>query len=311
MAYIDGDITIFPRGSIVHFISIESSLKMSIRGTTRLIGLLGYPVSHSLSPAMHNAALKYHALDYAYVPWGTSPENLETAIAAIRALNLRGANVTLPYKQKVIPFLDEVSPLSLQIGAVNTIVNENGKLIGTTTDTIGFLQNFRTAGQSFVGKSVAILGNGGSARTIAFALLLEDKPTTIYIVARDKEKSQQLAKEIDQKLGYQIRILDFQDYHALKNPCDIVVNATSLGMHPNSTQSPLSSEHLFSGQIVYDIVYTPEKTQLIQYAEAKGLITVGGLGMLVYQGIASFQLWTGKIPDAQLFFESARLQLVQ
>ncbi len=282
---------------------------MPIRGTTRLIALLGNPVKHSLSPAMHNAAFEKYALDFAYVPWGFEEHNLKIMIDAIKALNMVGANVTLPYKQKIIPFLDEISDLSQQIGAVNTIINKDGKLIGTTTDPIGFLQNFRSSGHSFTGKKIALLGNGGSARTLAFALCMQDKPFEVCLVARDVLKSQQLQIEINEKLGQFISFCDFSEYAKIAARFEVVVNATSIGMHPQTEQSPLAKKDIHPGQVIYDIVYAPEKTRLLQDAEACGLQIVGGLGMLVHQGIASFQYWTGIMPDPQLFLASARHQL--
>ncbi len=291
---------------------------MEILGTTRLIALLGDPVAHSLSPAMHNPAFEHYGLDFAYVPLRVPAEGLKTALDAIRVFNFRGANVTLPHKQAVLPLLDDVTEISRVIGAVNTILNEGGRLIGTTTDPEGFLECYREHGHSFIGQTVAILGNGGSARTIAYALLMQDRPKSVVLVARDVKKSQALASEITDRLGLGSggalsapEVIALSDYHTVKDSVDVVVNTTPVGMHPNVEVSPLLPEDLVTGQVVYDIVYAPERTRLLRDAAAKGLKTVGGLGMLVHQGRGSFEFWTGIKPDAEAYYTGARAKLAR
>jgi len=268
---------------------------------------------------MHNPAFDLYGIDFAYVPLRVRADDLETAVKALRIFNFRGANVTLPHKQAIIPFLDGVSDISKLMGAVNTIVNENGRLIGTTTDPEGFLKGFQEAGFSFTGRRVAVFGNGGSARTIVFALLTQDAPEKVVLVGRDPAKAKSLAAEILAVLEKSggggkwpdLEAVGLSEYQAMHEAIDIVVNATPLGMHPNTESSPLRPEHLSPGQIIYDIVYTPERTRLIRDAEAMGLQTVGGLGMLVHQGCASFRLWTGTSPEAAPFYASAREQLAR
>ncbi len=292
---------------------------MEILGTTRLIALLGDPVAHSLSPAMHNPAFEHYGLDFAYVPLRVAAENVKTAMDALRAFNFRGANVTLPHKQTVIPFLDDVTEISRVIGAVNTILHDSGRLIGTTTDPEGFLECFREGGHSFIGQSVAIIGNGGSARTIAYALLMQDRPSRVLLVGRDVEKSKRLAAEIADRLELRgssgalpaPEAVTFAQYTAIRKEVQVVVNTTPVGMHPNIDASPLNAADLEAGQTVYDIVYAPERTRLLKDAEARGLQTVGGLGMLVHQGRASFEFWTGIKPDAKMFYDSAREKLAR
>jgi shikimate dehydrogenase len=289
---------------------------MEILGTTRLVALLGDPVAHSLSPAMHNAAFDHYGLDFAYVPLRVPADGVKTAIEAMRVFNFRGANVTLPHKTAVIPFLDHLTESARVIGAVNTILNENGRLIGTTTDPEGFLEGYREQGHSFIGQAVAILGNGGSARTIAYALLMLDRPKRVVIVARDAERSRRLAAEIAERLGLgQGGALPFPEcvslaeYATIRDGIDVVVNTTPVGMHPNLDASPVRAEDLMPGQVAYDIVYAPERTRLIRDAEARGLKTVGGLGMLVHQGRAAFEIWTGIKPDARSYYDAARARL--
>ncbi len=284
---------------------------MGIKGTTRLIGILGNPVHHSLSPVMHNAAYAHYGLDLAYIPLPVAAPDLPVALKALRAFHFRGANVTLPYKQAVIPLLDEVSELSQKIGAVNTIVNENGRLVGTTTDPIGFREGFYKAGHSFEKKSVAILGNGGSARTIAFTLAMMEQTLSITLVARDLDKSRTLADEVFAKTGIKLNCYTLNEYTEYAEGIQVVVNTTPLGMLPAVNSSPLPEEALRPGQVIYDIVYTPENTLLLQMANKRGLQTVGGLGMLIYQGAAAFKIWTGIDCDPGLLFSTTRQALTE
>jgi shikimate dehydrogenase len=281
---------------------------MPIRGTTRLLGILGNPLGHSYSPAMHNHALESLGLDFVYVPLAVDVLRLEETLRGLAAVNFVGANVTLPHKQSVIPLLDELSDISRQMGAVNTLVNRDGKLFGTTTDPEGFLRGFTDAGHSFAGKSVVILGNGGAARTIAFALSLLAGPARVTLVARDAKKSAVLADEILDKTGKSLETLSLADYAAHAAGFDVVVNTTPIGMHPDLEASPLQAEWLHPGQIVYDIIYNPEETALMRRARARGCAVVGGLGMLVHQGAASFKLWTGVDPDPEIFYAGIRRQ---
>ncbi len=289
---------------------------MEIRDTSRIVGLLGYPVSHSLSPAMHNAGFQRLGIDARYVLMPAPPENLPAAVDALRDPKCLGANVTLPHKEGAFSLVDERSEISEMMGVVNTIVNRGGKLWGTTTDPAGFLNAFREAGHDFDGKSVALLGNGGSARAIAFALAVLAKARRVTIVARSSRKSATLLEEIRRHApAAALASLTFAEYFEARKEHDVVVNATPIGMHPNVDASPLAKEALVPGQIVYDIVYNPEETLLLRHARESGCQTVGGLGMLVHQGLESFNLWlrefapdkTGKLgPD--VFYDGIRRQ---
>jgi shikimate dehydrogenase len=280
-----------------------------IRGTTRLIGILGHPLSHSYSPAMHNGGIRGMGLDLAYLPFPVKTAGLATLLAALKSVGFLGVNVTMPHKQAVVPLCDTVSELSRVMGAVNTIVHRDGKLHGTTTDPEGFINAFRDAGHDFEGKSVAVLGNGGSARTIAFALALMTKARRATLVARAPEKSAALIDEVRAAApGFAIGSLALADYAAARRDFDVVVNTTPVGMHPDVSASPLEAGWLVPGQVVYDILYNPEETALLRAARAAGCEAVGGLGMLVHQGIASFRLWTGLDPDPRFYYEGIRLQ---
>lgn len=276
---------------------------MSIRGTTRLIGLLGDPVGHSLSPAMHNAALRHIGFDAVYVALPVKPQDLGAAVAGLRAFGFLGANVTLPHKAAVIPFLDEISPLARALGAVNTIVRRpDDTLYGDTTDAAGFIAAFEDEGHSFDGKTIALLGNGGSARTIALGLPMQRNIKRITIVARNPAKAEALASEVrDSGTAVAIAALSVEDYAKVRGDHDIVVNTTPVGMHPAVEETPLPQDLLEARQIVYDIVYNPRETRLLREARAQGCKTVGGLGMLIHQGRLAFGMWTGRDVPPEVF----------
>ncbi len=282
---------------------------MQVKGTTRLIGIFGDPVAHSISPAMHNAGFERYGLDYMYVPLPVKENRLPEAIESLRIFGFRGVNVTTPHKQAVIPFLDEISEEARLIGAVNTIVNEKGRLSGTTTDPNGFLEGFRKAGGDFTGRTVALLGSGGSARTLAFTLLLKAKVAKLILLARNPLKAQHIADEVKDKLGESLEVRSLDDFQGISPQCQIVVNTTTVGMHPHVEETIVSGKALLPGQTAYDIVYVPEQTLFLTEARKRGLKTVGGLDMLVHQGTESFKLWTGIEPDAEIFFAQAREQL--
>lgn len=300
----------------------------TIRGTTRLIGLLGDPVSHSLSPAMHNAALAALGVDAVYVALPVRPEDLPAAIAGLRATGFLGANVTIPHKTSVIPLLDGISPLARTLGAVNTIVRRaDGSLHGDSTDAAGFIAAFEDVHETFDGRSVAILGNGGSARTLAIALPINRNIKRVTLVARNLAKAEALANEVRAALrdatnnavagDAVITALTVDQYASVAGDHDVVVNTTPVGMTPAVDQTPLPADLLHARQIVYDIVYNPEETRLLREAKARGCAVLGGLGMLVHQGKIAFEMWmrengraTGLIPSA-IFYEGIRHQRTQ
>jgi shikimate dehydrogenase len=286
-----------------------------VRGTTRLLGLLGDPVGHSLSPAMHNAALSTIGCDAVYLALPVKPENLEAAIDGLRAVNFLGANVTLPHKATVAALFRargyELSPLARALGVVNTIVHrEDGTLYGDTTDAAGFIAAFEDAHGSFDGRAVAILGNGGSARTIATGLPMMRAVTRITVVARNLAKAEALVTEVRAALRHPahqavapdvaVTAVSFADYPAFAGRHDVVVNTTSVGMHPDVEATPLPAEALTPGQIVYDIIYNPLETRLLREARTRGCDVLNGLGMLVHQGKVAFELWMTAVgrPDA-------------
>lgn len=254
---------------------------MQYNGTTKLYGIMGNPVSHSLSPAMHNAAFAHRGLNNVYVPFPV--EDVAKAMDGFRALNVKGVSVTIPHKQAVIPFLDAIDPIAAKIGAVNTLIIEEGRITGLNTDWIG-ANNALKQVTTLHNKKVLLLGAGGSARAIGFGLLEEKAQLTL--ASRTPDKGRALAE----LLSCPWLPLDQAGSFA----ADILINATSVGMRPNHHLSPLIDNALAGFSTVMDIVYAPLQTKLLQQAAAAGCATVDGLAMLLLQGVAQFELWTGE-----------------
>ena len=273
---------------------------MNIDGHTRLLGLIGTPVGHSKSPAMYNYCFEKYGLNCAYLAFDVDMEHVEDAVAAIRTFNLQGANVTMPLKNAVIPYLDEVSSASLAIGSVNTIVNRGGRLCGYVTDGMGYTGELRRGGVEIAGKTVTLLGAGGAASAIAIEAALEGAKEIRVFNKRDAFWDRALAnlKTIGEAApACKISLSDLDDSEALRESIagsDILTNATRVGMKPMDGESLIKDTTMFRPElIVTDVVYDPEETKLLRDAKAAGCRTFDGLGMLVEQGAASFKLYTG------------------
>jgi shikimate dehydrogenase len=266
-----------------------------ITGATRLVALLGDPVAHSISPQIHNHLFRYFELPYAYIPLQVKSPDLQTAVAAIRASRFLGANVTIPHKQHIINYCDAISPLASQIGAVNTLYFKNNLLCGTTTDPEGFFRAIRWMGHDLTGGRVIILGNGGTARTLGFALALEKKIASLTIAGRNSDKVLALANEISNQTGIKVIATTLDHGHLKKalDGCTLLINCTSVGLHPNTDASPVPEDLLMKDLTVFDTIYNPSQTRLLAVAEKAGCLIQNGLRMLVYQGLASFKYWTG------------------
>ncbi len=273
---------------------------------TRLAGIIGHPVAHSLSPTFQRAAFAHCGLDVTYERWDTPLAELPARIAALRAPEVLGANVTVPHKEAVIPLLDELGGLAARAGAVNTIVNREGRLYGFNTDGPGFVAALRhEALFEPSGRTFLLLGAGGAARGIALALL-EARAAAVYIWNRTPARAESLAAE----LGPPVRAL--AALPALE-PYDCLVNCTSVGMHggpaPDALPAPLESAA--PGALVVDIVYAPLETPFLRAAAARGLPTLGGLPMLIYQGALAFELWTGLPAPVDVMTAAARNELAR
>jgi shikimate dehydrogenase len=266
-----------------------------ITGKTIVCGIIADPIPHTLSPQMHNAAFKALGLDYVYVPFKVKSLELKKAIEGMRGMNIRGLNVTLPHKVSVMQFLDRFDPMAEAIGAVNTIVNDGGILTGYNTDATGFLQTLRVNGIDPKGKRIMLVGAGGAARAIATAL--SEQGAKIVILNRKKGLAwaTDIAFRLAQSYHADIRALELTPEN-LKNEIqnsEMLVNATNVGMSPDKDSTPIPTELLVPGLTVFDIVYNPTPTRLLQEAKAAGAPTIEGIEMLVQQGAVSFEKWTG------------------
>ena len=273
---------------------------MTITGNTQLIGLIGWPVSHSRSPAMHNAAAAALGLDWAYVPLPVRPDDLATAVSALPILGFRGVNVTVPHKQAVIPLLDELAAGARALGAVNTIlVGADGRLTGYNTDWTGFQADLAGQGVVVNGRTCLVLGAGGSARAVVYALA--QMGGQVQVLARRPAQAAQLAADLQPHLTNSLieeRPLTDLPRVAVQTEAPLIVNTTPLGMTPHTDQSVWPDAlPIPAGSFVYDLVYNPAQTKLMAQAEAAGCQASNGLGMLLHQGAQAFALWTGQPPD--------------
>lgn len=274
-----------------------------ITGRTKVIGIFGYPVEHSFSPVMQNRAFDALKLDYCYVPFPVAPGEVEKAVTAVRALGMRGVNVTIPHKETVIPYLDVLSIDAEIIGAVNTIVNYDGRLTGFNTDGLGFLEAMRVeTGQTPNDKKVTLIGAGGAARAVAVQMALAGAKE-IRIINRNLARANQIKAVLDAKTGCITSTMPFncQEFSDTIRDTDILINSTPVGMYPNIDAPPVvEPELLRSSMLVCDLVYNPLETGLLKAARTKGATTLPGLGMLLYQGALAFKLWTEQEAPVEL-----------
>lgn len=286
-------------------------LSLRITSQTQVTGVIGHPISHSLSPLMHNRVFEYLDLDWVYLPFDVAPQNLEEAIKGMRGLGIRGLNVTIPHKERVIPFLDEVSPEAETIEAVNTILNEEGKLIGYNTDVPGFVRPLKDFEEKLRGKKAVILGAGGASRAVIYALLKHFDLNQISVINRTLEKAERLAERFRGE-GCEIRAFGLTEENLEEQvpSASLVVNCTSVGMFPEVNGCVIKGKRLLKkGQIVYDLVYNPLETRLLKLAKERGAIPIPGLEMLLQQGAESFKIWTGVQMPLDSIREELRFEL--
>ncbi len=280
-----------------------------MRPITKYIGIIGYQLGHLISPLFQQAAFDALGLDVRYESWETEPAQLQRVIQGIRQPSNLGANVTVPYKEAVLPFLDGLDELAREIGAVNTIVNREKQLLGYNTDAEGFLRALRQdGGFEPEGKRAVLLGAGGAARAAAFSLV-KAGGRSLVISNRTLERAQALASDLE-PYGTEIYALTrgSEQLNEALATCDLLVNCTSVGMKHSATedQSSLPAEMIPRQALVYDLVYNPVGTPLLMAAKRAGARVLGGLAMLVYQGAAAFQLWTGEAAPIDIMFKVAR-----
>jgi len=265
---------------------------MVISGRTEVFAVIGDPIEHTLSPAMQNAAFEHLNLDFVFLAFRVTSDELENAVRAVRALGIRGLNVTMPHKNSVTEFLDEADPAVKFLRAANTILNQRGRLRGFNTDGVGALKALKNNGVNLAGKKVLLLGAGGAAKAIAFSLAKE--VDELCILNRDAAKARELASDLE-PFGKKIvgNELSPKQMQQELPGSDVLINATSVGMTPYASESLVEPDWLKPELAVMDIVYNPVETRLIRIARGAGAKVINGVEMLLYQGAASFEIWTG------------------
>ncbi|TDQ38030.1 shikimate dehydrogenase [Aureibacillus halotolerans] len=255
-----------------------------------LYGLIGHPIGHSLSPIMHNEAFASLGIDASYIAYSVDPTELPEAVRGLKALGVKGFNVTIPHKVAIMPLLDSIDPLALKLGAVNTVVIDQGKLIGYNTDGLGYLRSLnQILPKPLEDSNVLIVGAGGAARAL-FITLDEKKPQKLDIVNRSFDRAETLIKGSAHPENH--TIFTYEEAEVVLQTYDVIINTTSVGMSPNDSEQPLSLNTVTAGSVVSDIVYNPLETALLKEAKAKGCIVHDGVGMFVGQGALAFEHWT-------------------
>lgn len=271
-----------------------------ITGHTQLTGLLGSPVSHSISPMMHNEAFSQLGLDYVYLCFDVGTDTLKTAVDGLKAIGIRGFNCTMPDKNLMCELVDHLSPAAKMIGAVNTVLNENGVLTGYNTDGIGYMRAVKDAGHDIIGKNMTLLGAGGAATAICVQAALDGVKEINIFSIKDNfwNRAQNLVDTINKETGCTARLFDLADKNELHKSISnsqILTNGTSVGMSPNVDQCIIEDLSDFPDDlIVSDVIYNPRETKLLRLAKERGLKSFNGLYMLLYQGAKAFEIWTGK-----------------
>lgn len=291
-----------------------------ITGKTKLLGVIGYPVAHSLSPVMHNAAIQAinnqqdqdNLIDYVYLPFPIKPEDLNTAIAGFSVIGIQGFNITIPHKQLILPLLSEVSDIAQAVGAVNTVYRTNQGWTGTNTDVDGFLAPLKTYNWDWHQKVAVILGNGGASRAVV-AGCAQLGFAEIHVFGRSEDKLTAFQKSwLNSPLPVNITIHKWDEMSSLISQADLLVNTTPVGMYPNIDQSPVDEaifERLSPGAIVYDLIYIPNPTQFLRQAQVRGAIAIDGLEMLVQQGATALELWLQQSVPVDIMRYSLRQHL--
>ncbi len=287
-------------------------IQQPITGKTVLVGVMGWPVEHSLSPVMHNAAFADLRLDWAYLPLAVQPGDVAQALKGLAALNFVGCNVTVPHKQAVMRYMDELSEAARITGAVNTIYIQDGRFVGANTDPVGFLNSLKEGGCDPHGMRVAVLGAGGAARAVVYALAKAEVDSVI-VFNRTAERAAFLVDDLadifpDSRLRFEA--LSKETLLALGDQVDLVVNTTSVGMYPQVDTCPWPDEVPVPAHAVYyDLVYNPLETTFLSRARAVGAAGIDGLGMLVHQGALSFTMWTDQPAPAAVMRQACLQKL--
>ncbi|MDI6891849.1 MAG: shikimate dehydrogenase [Actinomycetota bacterium] len=277
-----------------------------VDGKTKLTGIIGYPLEYTLSPIMHNAAFQHMGLNWCYLPLVVEEADIYRALDGLKALNFMGINVTMPYKEEVIPFMDEMTSYAQIVGAVNTIHIQGGRLVGYNTDGRGFITSLQQDAKfDPKGKGVLIVGAGGAARAVAVSLTLAGS-SRIIVVNRTLERAQSLCQLLQGNFpSCEVKAMDMEgDLSGAFSQVELVVNATPIGMDLEKKEVPISTDFLGNRHLVCDLIYKPVETNFLKLAGKRGARTLGGLGMLLHQGAASFEIWTNLDPPIKVMREA-------
>jgi shikimate dehydrogenase len=286
---------------------------IEINHNTKIVGVIGHPIKHSLSPMMHNYAFNNLGLDFVYLPFDIASANLSDALQGMVALGVAGFNVTIPHKERIVECLDELSDSAKIVNAVNTVVNENGKLHGYNTDVHGIIKTLEDYKDEINGSTVSVLGSGGAARAVIYTLISRFNVKKINIINRTVEKAELLKDYFSTKMLFE-KIKTYElvppDLIEVLHKSKLIVNASSIGMYPEEDDSSTTIPESFKkNQIVFDLVYNPSKTKLLTIAESQGAIVINGLKMFVEQGARAFELWTNKKMPTELIYAKLNEEL--
>ncbi len=272
-----------------------------ITGKTLVTGVIGHPIEHSFSPPMHNNAYKLMDMDYVYLPFHVQVEDISNVITAAKTMNIKGLNVTIPHKTSIIPYLDEIDPIAEKINAVNTISFKNGIAKGYNTDGIGAIKSLQEY-TTLEDKNVLVIGAGGASKAITFTLINEDI-NSLTIANRTEENAKGLINNLKKQTGFNdIIYIPTEDSSDIIGDCDIIINTTPIGMHPNSNVAPpIKTENINSNHTVMDIIYNPLETELLKQARKNKAQVIPGTHMLINQGIVAFEIFTGRTPTYESF----------
>jgi shikimate dehydrogenase len=288
-------------------------MRDSFHLNTQIVGLSGHPIKHTFSPFIHNVGFEINKLDYIYLPFDIPPANLKNAIKGIVALNVKGFNVTIPHKEKIMEFMSNISEEASIVGSINTVVNEMGKLSGYNTDVTGILETLSPYKKELSGETVSIIGSGGAARAVIYTLIRHFKPKKIYLINRTEQRAESLKNYFKAKMkfdGFSIKELFPPGLVPVLKDSKLIINSTPVGMYPENDDAVTTLDDSFvKEQIIFDLVYNPVRTKLLQIAGGKGAITLDGLNMLVYQAAGAFKLWTGENLPIEKLHKSLQLYI--
>jgi len=288
-------------------------MKDTFHLNTRLLGLLGHPIKHTYSPYIHNITIELKKLDYIYLPFDVPAASLKNALRGMIALGIKGFNVTIPHKENIFPHMQNISEEASIIGSVNTVVNDLGKLSGYNTDVNGILETLLPYKDEITGNNISVVGAGGAARAVIYTLIRYFKPGKLFLINRTEQRAEALKNYFVDKMKYD-SFKTFElfppDLVDVFRDSKLIVNATSVGMFPETDDVITTlSDSFIKDQIVFDLVYNPPKTRLLELASSQGAITLDGLKMLVYQAAKSFELWTNESMPVEQIQKSLQLYI--